>query len=80
MTENISVVNEDLTIPVVESYDSEELKAFISDDAFRNVLSNIDKNIKAEESAKNKRRPFDKTNFTTDAVVDNAMDDVVDLG
>ena len=70
MTENISVVNEDLTIPVVESYDSEELKAFISDDAFRNLLSNIDKNIKAEESAKNKRRPFDKTNFTTDAVVD----------
>lgn len=70
MTENISVVNEDYTIPVIESYDSDELKAFISDTEFKNVLSNIDKDIKSKESKKNKRKAFDKNNFTTDAVID----------
>lgn len=70
MTENISVVNEDYTIPVIESYDSDELKAFISDTEFRNMLSNIDKDIKSKESKKNRRKPFDKNNFTTDAVID----------
>lgn len=70
MTENISVVNEDYTIPVIESYDSDELKAFISDTEFRNMLSIIDKDIKSKESKKNRRKPFDKNNFTTDAVID----------
>lgn len=70
ITENISVINEDLTIPVAESYDSEELKAFISDDEFRKVLAKIDSENKSRESEKNKRRPFGKANFTTDAVID----------
>lgn len=68
MTSNISVVNEDLTIPVVESYDSDELSAFISDEAFRNKLWMIDKAIKAAESSKKNNKKA--SNFTTDAVVD----------
>lgn len=78
MASHISVVNDDLTIPVVESYDSEELKAFISDDAFRNKLSEIDEITKKEEAVKNKKRTNIK--FTTDAVVDtnNVKNDKVE--
>lgn len=66
---HISVVNDDLTIPVVETYGSEELKAFISDDAFRNKLSEIDRLTKKEQDSKNKRN-LNNVKFTTDAVVD----------